>query len=80
MAPYEIRIIGDPVLRQRAAEVTQVDAALARLCDDMLHTMYEAPARLAPPVWVSKATLRLRLRSGGRCAVNRDVESRRSWV
>ena len=43
MAPYEIRIIGDPVLRQRAAEVTQVDGALARLCDDMLATMYAAP-------------------------------------
>ena len=42
-SPYAIRIVGDPVLRQRADEVTDIDERLVRLCDDMLETMYEAP-------------------------------------
>ncbi len=43
MAPHSIRIIGDPVLKQRAADVTKVDGAFARLVDDMFVTMYDAP-------------------------------------
>ena len=35
-------MIGDPVLRTRANDVTDVDGALARLCDEMFETMYEA--------------------------------------
>ena len=31
MAPYAIRMLGDPVLRQRATEVERVDGALARV-------------------------------------------------
>ena len=42
-APYEIRVIGDPVLRARAAEVTDIDGTLARLVADMIETMYDAP-------------------------------------
>jgi peptide deformylase len=37
-----IRIFGDPVLRERAAEVTDFDDALRRLADDMLETMRAA--------------------------------------
>ncbi len=37
-----IRLFGDPVLRQRAAEVTDFDTALRRLADDMLETMRAA--------------------------------------
>ncbi|HEY6530851.1 MAG TPA: peptide deformylase [Acidimicrobiales bacterium] len=43
MAPHAIRIIGDPVLKQKAAEVTRVDGALVKLIDDMFVTMYDAP-------------------------------------
>ncbi|QBI21546.1 peptide deformylase [Egibacter rhizosphaerae] len=42
MARLPIRIFGDPVLRSRAAEVTDFDAALARLAEDMLETMRAA--------------------------------------
>jgi peptide deformylase len=42
-APYAIRIVGDPVLRRRAEEVTEIDGRLARVVEDMLETMYEAP-------------------------------------
>ena len=42
MSLLPIRIFGDPVLRQRAVEVTDFDDALRRLADDMLATMRAA--------------------------------------
>ncbi|WP_419911247.1 peptide deformylase [Candidatus Poriferisodalis sp.] len=39
---FEIRLMGDPVLRQRAAEITDIDGRVARMVDDMLPAMYEA--------------------------------------
>ena len=56
MAPYEIRVIGDPVLKQRAADVADIDGKLVRLVDDMVQTMYDAPGLglAAPQVGVRK--------------------------
>ncbi|MCB0987002.1 MAG: peptide deformylase [Microthrixaceae bacterium] len=56
MAPYEIRVIGDPVLKQRADDITDIDGKLARLVDDMIATMYAAPGvgLAAPQVGVQK--------------------------
>ena len=56
MAPHAIRIIGDPVLKQKAADVDKVDGAFAKLVDDMFDTMYEAPGvgLAAPQVGVQK--------------------------
>ncbi|MBJ7308027.1 MAG: peptide deformylase [Actinomycetota bacterium] len=56
MAPHLIRIIGDPVLTQRATEVTNVDGAFAKLVQDMFGTMYEAPGvgLAAPQIGVQK--------------------------
>ncbi len=42
MGRMEIRIFGDPVLRQRAHEVTDFDGRLATLAEDMLETMRAA--------------------------------------
>ena len=42
MGKMEIRIFGDPVLRQRAHEVEDFDGRLATLAADMLETMREA--------------------------------------
>ena len=55
-APYRIRHYGDPVLKQVAKEVTDIDGALVRLVDDMLETMYEEPGLglAAPQVGVRK--------------------------
>lgn len=39
----EIVKYGDPVLQQRAAEVTEFDEKLKKLVDDMFETMYVAP-------------------------------------
>lgn len=53
---YTIRLFGDPVLRQRAPEVTELDADLARLVDTMIATMHEARGvgLAAPQVGVQK--------------------------
>ena len=56
MAPFQIRVFGDPVLRQPAQEVTEIDEKLVKLAEDMLVTMYEAPGvgLAAPQVGVQK--------------------------
>lgn len=43
MANLRICTYPDPVLRQRAAEVTAIDREICRLIDDMAETMYKAP-------------------------------------
>lgn len=55
-SPYAIRVVGDPVLRQRAEEVTDIDERLVKVCQDMLDTMYEAPGvgLAAPQVGIQK--------------------------
>ena len=56
MAPYAIRIVGDPVLRQRAAEIEDIDGRLVKLAHDMVPTMYEAAGigLAAPQIGVQK--------------------------
>jgi peptide deformylase len=55
-APYNIRVVGDPVLRAAAAEITDIDGKLVKLAHDMLETMYEAPGLglAAPQIGVGK--------------------------
>ena len=49
MPPYSIRLFGDPVLKQRAAEIDDVDGALVRLADDMVaDDVRGAPASVWP--------------------------------
>jgi peptide deformylase len=43
MSALPIRTFGDPVLRDRARPVESFDDALARLAEDMIVTMHEAP-------------------------------------
>lgn len=56
MAILEIRLFGDPVLRQRAQEVVDFDPKLEKLATDMLETMRDAPGvgLAAPQVGVLK--------------------------
>ena len=56
MATFPIRTFGDPVLKQPAAEVSEIDDALVRLVEGMIQTMYEAPGvgLAAPQVGVQK--------------------------
>lgn len=52
----EIRVFGDPVLKQKAAEITSIDGSLVRLAHDMVDTMHAAPGLglAAPQVGVQK--------------------------
>jgi len=43
MGILPIRIAGDPVLRQKARKVKQIDASIQKLIDDMIDTMRSAP-------------------------------------
>jgi peptide deformylase len=82
-APYEIRVIGDPVLRARASEVADIDGKLARLADDMLATMYEAPGLglAAPQVGVQKRLFVYDVGDGPNTIVNPEiVEVRGEWA
>lgn len=56
MSVLQVRILGDPVLRERAREVEHFDLALRRLVGDMLETMYESHGvgLAAPQVGVSQ--------------------------
>lgn len=55
MALMKVRILGDPILRAKAALVTSFDEGLRVLADDMLETMDEAPGvgLAAPQVGIS---------------------------
>lgn len=56
MSILPVRVIGDPVLRERARPVEAFDLPLARLVEDMLETMYESHGvgLAAPQVGVSQ--------------------------
>jgi peptide deformylase len=83
MAPFDIRLVGDPVLKQRAHEVEDVDAALVKLVEDMITTMYEAPGvgLAAPQVGVQKRLFVYDVGDGPETLVNPTlVEGDGEWV
>lgn len=85
MASYEIRVIGDPVLKQQAAPVTDIDGKLVRLVDDMVQTMYDAPGvgLAAPQIGIQKQLFVWDLHdgTGPHAIVNPEiVESDGEWV
>jgi len=58
-ADREIRVIGDPVLRERAREVTEFDRGLRKLAKRMIRIMHDAPGvgLAAPQVGVLQRLL-----------------------
>ena len=58
-AQREIRVIGDPVLRERALEVTEFDRSLRKLAKKMIKIMHDAPGigLAAPQVGVLQRLL-----------------------
>lgn len=85
MGAFDIRVYGDPVLRQIAAEVTNVDGALVKLTESMIQTMYDAPGLglAAPQVGVQKRLFVYDLNDGegAKTIVNPVIkESRGEWV
>ena len=83
MRSYDIRVIGDPVLRQKARAITDIDGALVRLADNMISTMYEAPGigLAAPQVGVQKRLFVWDMGDGPKAIVNPEiVESDGEWL
>ena len=56
MALLDIKKIGDPILKQKAAAVEKIDSNTRKLLDDMAETLYEAEGvgLAAPQVGISK--------------------------
>lgn len=56
MALLEIKLMGDPVLREEATEVAEIDDEVRRLAQSMFDTMYEADGvgLAAPQVGVTR--------------------------
>ena len=83
MAPLRIRVYGDPVLRRVAEDVTDIDGAMAELCQDMLTAMYEAPGigLAAPQVGVSQRFFVYDFGEGAGVLVNPEItESDGEWT
>src|ERR1700738_4274052 len=84
MARYAIRLFGDPVLKQRATEASNVDGALVQLTEDMVDTMRAAPGigLAAPQVGVQKRLFVYQLEEdeGAKVIVNPVIsEARGEW-
>ncbi|MGA8723971.1 MAG: peptide deformylase [Acidimicrobiales bacterium] len=82
MSAYTVRVFGDPVLKQAAREVDEVDAALVRLVDDMVETMYasEGAGLAATQVGIQKRLFVYDVGEGPEAVVNPEiVESGGEW-
>jgi peptide deformylase len=83
MSPFEIRTVGDPVLRREADAVTDIDGTIARLAADMLTTMYEAPGLglAAPQIGVRKRMFVYDIGDGPEVLINPAISgSDGEWV
>ena len=82
MAVFPIRVFGDPVLRQRAAEIEEIDAKIVRLSEEMIETMYAAPGvgLAAPQVGIERRIFVYDVGEGPMTVINPEiVESRGEW-
>jgi peptide deformylase len=82
MSSYSVRVYGDPVLKQIAREVDEVDGSLVRLVDDMVETMYgsEGAGLAAPQVGVQKRLFVYDVGEGPEAVINPTiVESEGEW-
>jgi peptide deformylase len=81
---YSIRTFGDPVLKSKAAPITDVDGKLVRLVDDMFATLYESElgiALAAPQIGVQKQIFVWDLDGEQQVIFNPEiVESDGEWV
>lgn len=82
MAIYPIRVFPDPVLRMATTPVTDFGPELARLAEDMLETMYEAPGvgLAAPQIGISKQIFVADIGEGPFVMVNPEIaETSGKW-
>jgi peptide deformylase len=76
VATFPIRQYGDPVLRQRTRDVTEIDGRLVKLVEDMIDTMYAAPGvgLAAPQVGVQKRLFVYDVGEGPEVVINATLE------
>ena len=82
MPGLTIRQYGDPVLKERTREVTEIDASVAALIDSMIETMYEAPGSglAANQIGVMRRIFVYDVGEGARAVINpRIIESDGEW-
>jgi peptide deformylase len=82
MASYSVRLYGDPVLKQPARQIDQIDGNLVRLVDDMVETMYDAVGAglAAPQVGVQKRLFVYDVGDGPEVVINPTiVETSGEW-
>jgi len=82
MAIFPIRVFGDPVLRQRAARVEDIDARIVRLSEEMIETMRDAPGvgLAAPQVGIERRIFVYDVGDGAQTVINPEiVESSGEW-
>jgi peptide deformylase len=82
MASYSVRQYGDPVLKQVARPVDDIDGSLVRLVDDMVETMYESEGAglAAPQVGVQKRLFVYDVGDGPEVVINPAiVEAQGEW-
>ncbi len=82
MPIYPIRVFPDPVLRAATTPITEFGPELARLVDDMLETMYEAPGvgLAGPQIGIAKQLFVADVGDGPFIMVNPEiVETSGKW-
>jgi peptide deformylase len=82
---YQIRMFGDPVLKTKAAAVSEIDGKVANLVDDMFDTLYNSDSGLAlaaPQIGVQKQIMVWEVDEAGPMALINPqiVESSGEWV
>lgn len=82
MAIFPIRVFGDPVLRQRAAEIKEIDGRIVRLSEEMIETMRDAPGvgLAAPQVGIERRIFVYDVGEGAQTVINPEIiESSGEW-
>jgi peptide deformylase len=75
VATYEIRQLGDPVLKQRSKDVENLDGNFARTVEAMYETMYDADGGglAAPQVGIGRRFFVFKTEDGPQVAINPQV-------
>ncbi|MGA3352926.1 MAG: peptide deformylase [Acidimicrobiales bacterium] len=82
MAIFPIRVFGDPVLRQRASEIEEIDGRIVRLSEEMIETMRDAPGvgLAAPQVGIERRIFVYDVGEGAQTVINPEiVQSSGEW-
>ena len=80
---FEIRVLGDPVLRQTAATIEEIDGRIAQMVTDLVPAMYQAEGigLAAPQVGIQKRLFVYDIGEGPEVLINPEIlESDGEWV